>query len=77
MANRTRAEGGGYNQHDIITLYDMIGLELQTYDDFIILRSTMVSVTSILILHVSHAVEVFVFMFVGVRCHTSVVFLIQ
>ena len=38
----------------------------------------MVSVISTLILDVSHAVEVLVFMFAGgVRCHTSVVFLIQ
>ena len=37
----------------------------------------MVSVISALILDVSHAVEVLVFMFAGgVRCHTSVVFLI-
>ena len=36
----------------------------------------MVSVISTLILDVSHAVEVLVFMFAGgVRCHTSVVFL--
>ena len=48
------------------------------YDDLIILQSTMVSVISTLILDVSHAVEVLVFMFAGgVRCHTSVVFLMQ
>ena len=36
----------------------------------------MVSVISTLMLDVSHAVEVLVFMFAGgVRCHTSVVFL--
>ena len=40
------------------------------YDDLIILQSTMVSVISTLILHVSHAVEVLVFMFAGgVRFH--------
>ena len=39
-----------------------------------------VSVISTLILDVSHAVEVLVFVFMfagGVRCHTSIVFLIQ
>ena len=38
----------------------------------------MVPVISTLILDVSHAVEVLVFMFAGgVRCHTPVVFIMQ
>ena len=45
---------------------------------FYVIPGTMVSVISTLILDVSHAVEVLVFMFAGgIRCHTSAVFLIQ
>ena len=60
-----------------ILLHDMInrrvGITLWTYD-LIILHRTMVSVISTLMLHVSYAVEVLVFMLAGgVRCHKSVV----